>query len=280
MSDDLEKKTATTKSEEKKDSKSLEKSTAMTIALAEKVFKKNPEKKVQLVKYADEFPPIKAILKTFPESMQSDLTLTGAQLLQLIRFSADRTFGMAQTVPLNCKDADCDFADICLYHKMGIAPEGNPCPEEVDVIFRMVPQLIEDLEVDPENYVELNMVQEYVDAIIQEHRAQKYLALTNDIVPRTVAIDQTTGAPIKQDDFSPSLLNKEKAQRKKERLRKELVATREGRLKHKISNPEDESQRAARMRERMEEAERLDKKAAIEEADWEEVPNDATDAEN
>jgi len=131
---------------------------------------------------------------------------------------------------------------------------GHPCPEEVEVVRAVVPQLIRDLDVDTESYLEINMVQEYVDALIQEHRAQKYLALDNDMIPRSIGIDQATGIPIWQDDMSPALSNKERAQRKKEKLRKEFVATREMRLKFKVATPEDESQKAAAMRKQMEEA--------------------------
>lgn len=247
----------------------------VVIARAEIIFKKSPNDSFKLVVYEDEFPPIRAILKSYPEELRDELSLTGSQILQLMRFTADRTFGMAQTVPLSCKGEDCAFSDICLYYKIGIAPENFPCPEEVEVITHMVPQLIKDLEVDSESYIELNMVQEYVDAIIQEHRAQKYLALSNDIVPRTIAIDQQTGIPIYQDDFAPSIINKEKAQRKKERLRKELVATREGRLKYKITNPEDESTKAADMRKRMEETIARDKQ--IEDAEYEIEDSNAED---
>ena len=242
------------------------------------VLKKNPDEEIKLVDYVDKLPPIKSILESFPEELRNDLTLTGSQVLQLMRFTADRTFGMAQTVPINCQASNCDFSEICLYNKIGIATETCTCPKEGEVITRMVPQLIKDLEVDSENYLELNMVQEYVDAIIQEHRSQKYLAISNDIVPRTIAIDQTTGLPIYQDDSAPSLLNKEKAQRKKERLRKELVATREGRLKYKITNPEDESTKAADMRKRMEET--LARNKEIEDAEYEVKDNNNNAEDN
>lgn len=238
------------------------------LALAEQKLKANPDKEIRLIDYVKDIPAIEQIINSYPEDLRDNLTLTQSQLLQLIRFSQDRVFGMAQTVPLHCKGEECDFADICLYYKLQIAPVDYPCPEEVDLVTRMVPQLIQDLEIDSESYVELNMVQEYVDSIIQEHRAQKYLALTNDIVPRTIAIDPTTALPVYQDDFAPALITKEKALKKKERLRKELVATREARLKFKIAKPEDESKKAADLRRRAEAAIKKDK---IEDIEYEEV---------
>jgi len=241
------------------------------LALAEQKLKANPDLEIKLIDYVKEIPAIQSLLDSYPEELRDNLVLTQSQILQLVRFNQDRVFGMANTVPLNCQEEDCDFADICLYHKLKIAPKDHPCPEEVDLVIRMVPQLIKDLKVDPESYIELNMIQEYVDSIIQEHRAQKYLAITNDIVPRTVAIDQQTGVPIYQDDFAPALITKEKALKKKERLRKELVATREGRLRFKITNPEDESKKAADIRRRMEEAIAKEK---IEDADFEDISPD------
>ena len=151
-----------------------------------------------------------------------------------------------------CQNDECPFASICSFHKMGIAPKGERCPEEILYLDAMVPQLITDMGVDLENYLEINMVQEYAATLLDERRARNMIAMEGDVKEVATSVVQATGTVLYQEQVTPYVDIKEKASRRLSLIRKELLATREQRAKYKLADDSDPSTRAADMREKFE----------------------------
>ena len=133
---------------------------------------------------------------------------------------------------------------------MGIAPLGERCPEEIMYLDSMVPQLITDFGVDLENYLEVNMVQEYASALLDKRRADKMIALEGDVKEVATAVVQATGTIIYNDQVTPYVDIKDKSTRKLSLIRKELLATREQRAKYKLTDTHDPSTRASDIKKR------------------------------
>lgn len=211
---------------------------------------------------------IKRILQAFPDEIRDNLELSKDQVARLLKHSKISTFGVNNTIPLICKRSECPFASICVFEKMGIAPEGERCPEEIMYLDSMIPQLIADFGVDMENYLEVSMVQEYASALLDKRRADKMIALEGDVKEVAASVVQATGTVIYNEQSTPYVDIKEKASKKLAAIRKELLATREQRAKYKLQDTADPSTRAAdikrkflEIQEREQEQNRLEEKS-------------------
>tara|TARA_B100000131_G_scaffold323098_1_gene379811 strand:- start:1812 stop:2612 length:801 start_codon:yes stop_codon:yes gene_type:complete len=199
-----------------------------------------------------EVPEIQSILNAYPEDKRDSIELSRTQVETLIKNAQTSTFGVKNTLPMVCQDSECPFASICTFHKMGIAPKGERCPDEILYLEAMVPQLIKDMGVDMENYLEVNMVQEYAATLLDERRARNMIAMEGDVKEVASAVVQSTGTVLYQEQLTPYVDIKDKASRRLSIIRKELLATREQRAKYKLTDDSDPSTRAADMREKFE----------------------------
>jgi hypothetical protein len=199
-------------------------------------------------------PSLKHIVENFPEELRDTIKLTPDQVLLLMRHASEgNAYGLQNKLPLICRGDQCPYAEICVYQRMGIAPVGFGCPDEKIVIDQMVTSLVRELQVDPENAVELDMIADYIDAALQEMRAQKELAIRGQTQEVVVQIDPATGQTFTETRESAILNVKERAQRRKDSIRKSFLATREMRARYKVSEDEDRSRREAELRAKYQE---------------------------
>ena len=208
---------------------------------------------------------ITRILNAYPEGKRDEIQLTKDQVVRLLQNSKVSTFGVNNTLPLICKQEECPFESICVFQQMGIAPLGERCPEEIMYLDSMIPQLITDFGVDLENYLELNMVQEYASALLDKRRADKMIALEGDVKEVATSVVQATGTIIYEDKITPYVDIKEKSTRKLSMIRKELLATREQRAKYKLSDVHDPSTRASDIKKKFLEIKAREQQRVLEE---------------
>tara|TARA_B100000131_G_C18116427_1_gene611454 strand:- start:1943 stop:2761 length:819 start_codon:yes stop_codon:yes gene_type:complete len=219
--------------------------------LSQALSKIEPDEKVRL-STLPAVPEISKILSAYPDKMRDKLELSREQVETLIKNAQISTFGVNNTLPMVCQNDECPFSSICSFYKMGIAPKGERCPEEILYLDAMVPQLITDMGVDLENYLEINMVQEYAATLLDERRARNMIAMEGDVKEVATSVVQATGTVLYQEQITPYVDIKEKASKRLSLIRKELLATREQRAKYKLSDDSDPSTRAAEMREKFE----------------------------
>jgi len=217
---------------------------------------------------------IRRLLEVYPDLDPDQIRLTKDQLTQIIRSASDSAFRMAKSVSLVCDGNECPYRNMCLYYKVGIAPVGEPCMEEVVLIQQTLPQLIRDFQIDLEDSVEHDMVQEYMDAVVTEHRSRKDIALTGQVVESVTTVDPTTGQPYYEKKENPVLAVKERALKRKDRIRKDFIKTREQRARYQVGNPEDESSLAADIRTRMEQSRERHPSEDIQDAEFEDVTDE------
>ena len=227
------------------------KESALSLKLSNALKQIDKDEKVKLSSLPS-VPEIESILSAYPDDKQDSIELSRVQVETLIQNAKTSTFGVKNTLPLVCQDDECPFATICTFHKMGIAPKGERCPDEILYLEAMVPQLIKDMGVDMENYLEVNMVQEYAATLLDERRARNMIALEGDVKEVAHAVVQSTGTVLYQEQLTPYVDIKDKASRRLSIIRKELLATREQRAKYKLTDDSDPSTRAAEMREKFE----------------------------
>ncbi|MBC8436833.1 hypothetical protein H8D85_00760 [bacterium] len=198
----------------------------------------------------EDVPEIESLLKAYPEEMRDKLMVSKEQLKRLVQHTKASTYGVSETLPLVCKSAECPFASVCMFEKTGIAPKGERCPPEIIFLNEMVPQLIKDMGVDLENYMEVRMVQEYAATLLDERRARMMISIEGDVKEVATSVVQATGTVLYAEQATPYVDIKERAVKRLTQLRKELLATKEQRAKYKLTDDRDPSTRAAEMREK------------------------------
>lgn len=174
-------------------------------------------------------------LKEF-ESLRPDLFLPESwtdedkqKTIDLVRPQKTRT-SMFSSIPMNCEAVKCIFADTCPLLKENLAPKGNPCPIEMSIVAQFTSEYMEQLDVSPDNLVEVSMVRDLVDQEVQYIRKTKLLAKEHFIQENIVGIDND-GQPILKKELHLAVELEDRLHKRRKDLRNQLLATREARAK-------------------------------------------------
>lgn len=162
----------------------------------------------------------------FPEEWSDE---DKSKAVELIRPQKTRTT-MFSSIPMNCEAAKCIFASTCPLHKVNLAPKGNPCPIEMSMVAQFTAEYMEQLEVHPENLVEVSMIRDLVDQEVQYLRKTKLLAKEHFIQENIIGIDHD-GNPIMKKELHLAVELEDRLHKRRKDLRNQLLATREAKAK-------------------------------------------------
>src|SRR5210317_1327571 len=176
-------------------------------------------------KFMKEFESLRPDL-FFPDSWDSDDKDRAAELL---RPQKTRT-SMFSSIPMNCEAEKCVFASTCPLLKENLAPRGNPCPLEMSIVAQFTAEYMEQLDVHPDNLVEVSMVRDLVDQEVQYMRKTKLLAKEHFIQENVIGVDQD-GQPILKKELHLAVDLEDRLHKRRKDLRNQLVATREAKAK-------------------------------------------------
>lgn len=147
----------------------------------------------------------------------------------LVRPQKTRT-SMFSSIPMNCESSRCIFADTCPLLKENLAPKGSPCPIEMSIVAQFTAEYMEQLDVLPDNLVEVSMVRDLVDQEVQYIRKTKLLAKEHFIQENIIGIDNE-GNPILKKELHLAVELEDKLHKRRKDLRNQLLATREAKAK-------------------------------------------------
>lgn len=177
-----------------------------------------------------------SFLKEF-ESLRPDLFMPESwtdeqkeKAVELVRPQKTRT-SMFSSIPMNCESVKCIFADTCPLLKENLAPKGNPCPIEMSMVSQFTQEYLEQLDVNPNNLVEVSMIRDLVDQEVQYLRKTKLLAKEHFIQENIIGIDSNTGQPIMKKELHLAVELEDKLHKRRKDLRNQLLATREAKAK-------------------------------------------------
>jgi len=175
-------------------------------------------------------------LKEF-ESLRPDLFLPETfsdeekeKVIQLVRPQRTKT-SMFSSIPMTCEAIKCVFASTCPLMKENLAPKGSPCPIEMSIVSQFTYEYMEQLDVNPENLVEVSMVRDLVDQEVQYIRKTKLLAKEHFIQENIIGIDSNTGQPILKKELHLAVELEDRLHKRRKDLRNQLLATREAKAK-------------------------------------------------
>jgi hypothetical protein len=149
--------------------------------------------------------------------------------IELVKPQKTRT-AMFSSIPMNCEAERCVYASTCPLLKENVAPKNNPCPIEMSMVSQFTAEYLEQLDVNPNNLVEVSMVRDLVDQEVQYIRKTKLLAKEHFIQENVIGIDQD-GQPILKKELHLAVELEDKLHKRRKDLRNQLLATREAKAK-------------------------------------------------
>ena len=149
--------------------------------------------------------------------------------VDLVRPQKTRT-SMFSSIPMRCEASRCIFAETCPLHQQNLAPKGKPCPIEMGMVSQFTGEYMEQLDVSPNNLVEVSMVRDLVDQEVQYLRKTKLLAKEHFIQENIIGIDKD-GEPILKKELHLAVELEDRLHKRRKDLRNQLLATREARAK-------------------------------------------------
>lgn len=179
--------------------------------------------------------PKEVFLKQF-SSLRPDLFYPEAwgeaereKVSELVRSDKVKT-NMFAAIPMVCRGDKCPVKHACPLFEQNIHPLGKKCPIEMAMVQQFFQDYVEELNVDVTRLVEVSMIRDLVDQEIQYMRKTNLLAKEDFIQDNVVGVTPD-GKPLIRKELHQAVEMEDKIHRRKEKLRSQLLATRESRAK-------------------------------------------------
>lgn len=142
--------------------------------------------------------------------------------------------GSITSIPRKCDPGMCPSGELyCPVLKAGLDPTGYKCPVEMALVEHLFWAYVNELGVDTSQIVEVGMVRDLVDQDIQMIRKSEILADEGFIKANCVGID-ASGKPVFREELHMAVELEDRILKRKEAIRKALLATREAQAKFTI----------------------------------------------
>jgi len=194
---------------------------------------------------------IRRVLEAFPKEIAKGMNLTNEEVTAIMQATNKGVNSLSATIPRKCEEGNCEYSSVCVFYKLDLTKPGILCPDEIMFIETAAPQLAKDMAIDTENYVEWDMLQDYVDAMVRERRARRLLSLEGETQESVTAVDQKSGTAFYEKRLNVAHEILLRSQKRKDKIRKDLLLTREMRLKFQTEAGKDESTSLSDLRSRL-----------------------------
>lgn len=200
-----------------------------------------------------EDPELQALFAFMPPELKENYTLTKAQLTKLRQQGQQLKHGILTKSAMMCHGPRCPMAEGCVFLEANQAPVGHPCPYEMRFMEVMTNSIINELEIDPNNAIEMCMLADLVQAELMDIRATNEISKYGFIEEQPVAINQA-GETIMRKELSVAFNAQDTLKNRKMRLRDKFLATRESKAKHATKAAMNPSKFAATLINKLEQA--------------------------
>ena len=153
-----------------------------------------------------------------------------AEAVEMIRPSRLKA-AMYSSIPMTCRAEKCPAANVCPLLKKGWAPKGEKCPIELRMVQTFMRNYFEELNIDEDSMTEVSQVRDLVDLEIQQFRVSNKLSQEDFIQEVVVGVNERTGEPIMKPELHQAVEMQSRVIKHKADIRKQLIATREGKSK-------------------------------------------------
>lgn len=162
-----------------------------------------------------------------------DPALNEAERVALAKYFNGMRDTPAQTAPLICKGEDCEVYRSCPLAQMKKRlPLHKPCPVERTLVEIWTRDLIRELDIGPDEHVDLSQVSELVRARLFNKRAQEVLANSKSVIMAFRGLTED-GQPILEPRLHPIMYAFDRNSKIIQENLEALVATRDAKSKDK-----------------------------------------------
>lgn len=187
-------------------------------------------------------------------SQYNQIGLTETETTTLSRTLKRLSTGASTFAVLQCLGADCKFQAKCPLVAMksetrhGKAPVGSDCLLEATLLRDSLVSYIQEYEVDPANYTEVNIVTELAEIESLLWRINMQLSTGANsmfVIDQTIGFDRESGNPIIQKQVDPLFEQKQKLANRKSKLMKLMVGDRQEKYKKEAALKQKPAQDAS-----------------------------------
>ena len=151
------------------------------------------------------------------------------------------THGLYASIPMMCKGEECIYATLFPELHEGLDAEGERCPVEIALILTKYDAYVKELNIEPEDAVDISILRDVIDYEVQIMRAENKMAIEGDFVKEVIVSVQENGTPIMQEQITKSAEYKDKMQVKRNRALELLNSTRKDKAGTKLTMVMDPS---------------------------------------
>lgn len=198
--------------------------------------------------------------------MQWNVDEKGIEAIKVAKAMSRTHTGLYANIPIICKGEKCPYAATCGIKAAGMDIEtlkGQRCPMEIAEITQKFQWYVTQLEVDPENIVDLGMIKELVDIDIMLERADKRMAVEGDFIEMVIVGMDEDGNALRRPEIRKSVDFKERMQKRKDSLLQLLNSTRKDKAGSKLQIEMDPSSYAAQLMEKKQQLDALKQNEGI-----------------
>jgi hypothetical protein len=145
--------------------------------------------------------------------------------------AVNQTLGIYDKLPMLCQGVGCFWAELCPT-RPGFIYKGMRCPLETIEVYRQFALLVRELEVSPEDHVDLNMIADLVRLDVLIKRCDMRIQTDGMMTEQVAGVAQKEGTPIYQLDMHQAIAMQDKLASRRDRIYKQLLASRD--IKKKI----------------------------------------------
>jgi hypothetical protein len=149
--------------------------------------------------------------------------------------SVNDSLGLYDSLPMVCQASGCYWSSQC-----PTAPDfmfkGRLCPLETMDVYRFFLGYIRDLEVEPDNYVDLKLLEDLVRIDLQLKRIDQQIQINGLLTDTVGGIIQSQGKPVWEKGAHPLLVYQDKLRKNRKDILTQLIATRD--IKKKVEREE------------------------------------------
>ena len=187
----------------------------------------------------------------------SDITFTEAEAKKINSYMCSLKTGSVAAIPLICGGNVCPFKDRCPYYQMGKAPIARQCCLELDLLREWITLYIDQFDVDPKNFIDIQNVTELAEIELMLWRLNNNLAKPEhaSLIEDTVVGTDKEGHALTRKEPNAFLRAKESLNNRKSKVMVLMVGTRQEKYKQqaalKTKDLSDPSMLAAKIKQNL-----------------------------
>ena len=184
-----------------------------------------------LVQHGNGLDRVRSVL-SMRMNQYNDIQLTKDEQVSIARAFLDIELGTSTNLVMICSKRRCLYKDRCALYVSSKCPEGRECLHENKIIAVSMDQYMTSLEVDPQNYPEMVLVNQLVECELIDYRCNAILSNdhTNLKMTSVIGLDQQ-GNVITKEEISHAWSIKDQIAKRKISLLESFTFTRKEKYK-------------------------------------------------